>query len=108
MLTDLGELKTVMDELIVEGVSLEITGFAMDEVDQIVLDGQPAVHEKSPLEPNANTEPTARSGDVFQLGMHRLICGDARNASVLRSVMASDHARMIFIDEPYSVPMRGP
>jgi len=47
-------------------------------------------------------------GDVFQLGPHRLICGDATDPAVLAELMEGDvPARLILTDEPYNVKIAG-
>ena len=104
---DLGELRVVMQELIVENVSLEVAGFTLSEVDQIVLDDDPPLAEVGELEPAPDAKPVARLGDVFALGTHRLVCGDCRDLSVLRSAMQNDCARLILTDQPYNVPISG-
>jgi hypothetical protein len=102
---DLGQVKTVMQELIFEDVSLEVTGFTLEEQDQILLDGEPATIEIGPLEPEGKA--VARLGDVFVLGDHMVVCGDARDASVIGAVMGDDHARLILTDVPYNCKISG-
>lgn len=46
-------------------------------------------------------------GDIWLLGDHRLICGDATSAEVFAQLMAGDKAQMIFTDPPYNVPVNG-
>ena len=77
---DLGELKLELNELILEDVPLEISGFSQVEIDQISLDEEPHGHEEGPLEPGPALALIAKSGDVFALGPHRVACGDARDA----------------------------
>jgi DNA modification methylase len=104
---DLGALKIVFQELIVDDIALEVTGFTLDEVDQILLDDEPASVEVGPLEPEGTEAPVARLGAVFALGPHRIICGDARDPSVLAALMSGDEARLILTDEPYNVRIGG-
>jgi len=50
----------------------------------------------------------ARAGDLFELGPHRVVCGDATDPAVLRLLMRGDcPARLILTDEPYNVPIAG-
>ena len=49
------------------------------------------------------TEPISRRGQVWQLGRHRLMCGDATSASDVQTLMGGRHADMVFTDPPYGV-----
>src|SRR5262245_58232826 len=51
--------------------------------------------------------PVTRHGDLWQLGKHRLLCGDARETQQLAWLMAGERARMAFLDPPYNVRVRG-
>jgi DNA modification methylase len=64
--------------------------------------------EQGPLAPAPNAIPVARIGDIFELGPHRLICGDATDSSVIRQLMEGDApARLILTDVPYNVKISG-
>jgi DNA modification methylase len=104
---DLGELKFVIEELILEEVSLDVTGFTVGEIDQILLDAGPASTEAGPLEPETDQEAVAKLGDIYEMGSHRLICGDARDAGAVKAVMAEEQAQLLLTDEPYNVAIRG-
>ena len=104
---DFEELKVELDELVLENATIEITGFSPTEVDQIVLDQEYPGVEAGPLTPLPQAIATARLGDVFTLGEHRLVCGDATDPTVLGIVMAEEEARLVLTDEPYNVPVSG-
>ena len=60
--------------------------------------------EAGSLEPRPGAVPTARSGDMFQLGPHRVICGDARDPETLKRLMEGDEpARIVLTDPPFNV-----
>jgi DNA modification methylase len=101
------ELKVELDELILEAAPVEITGFSQTEIDQIVLSEEPSGVEVGPLAPSTQAVPTARLGDVFILGEHRIMCGDATNVDTLALLMTEGEARLILTDEPYNVPVAG-
>ena len=64
---DLDTLKLEFEELILVDAPIEISGFTLDEVDQVILgDGAPAV-ERGPLDPDAGATPVSRVGDVLPL-----------------------------------------
>ena len=49
------------------------------------------------------TEPRSKLGDLYQLGEHRLICGDSTDANVYNRLMDGQKADMVFTDPPYGV-----
>lgn len=86
-----------------EGLTIEITGFAVAEIDQITIDldgsNDPADDALSPADSPAVSQP----GDVWILGKHRLINGNARSADHVRLLMNGEEASMAFFDPPYNV-----
>ena len=74
---NLDALKIEFEELIVADAPIEITGFSGAEIDHIVLGDGAAGIEQGPLEPDSDAAAVARPGDVFQLGVHKVACGDA-------------------------------
>jgi len=105
---DLDELKIEFQELILADAPIEISGFSPDEIDQIVIGDELEVAEQGPLEPSPGAVAVAQLGDAFQLGPHRLICGDATDPMVLNRLTDGDPpARLVLTDEPYNVPIAG-
>ena len=87
-----------------------ITGFSIPEIDGILEDLAP----EDPGDPRDDVVPDpsncparCRPGDVWQLGPHRLICGDALDPGVVALLMEEERARMVFADPPYNVPIDG-
>ena len=102
------ELKLEMKELILENTPIEISGFSMPEIEQIIIGDEPAAIETGPLAPEPDAKPIVQVGDIFVMGDHRIICGDATDAGVLEILMSdTDKARLILTDEPYNVPVAG-
>ena len=52
-------------------------------------------------------EPKAKLGDVYELGGHRLICGDCTDVNVIDKLMDGQKADMIFTDPPYEIKATG-
>ncbi|WP_242650449.1 hypothetical protein [Cognatiyoonia koreensis] len=48
-----------------------------------------------------------RAGDIWALGQHRLICGDALDVRIVADLMHGEEAVMVFTDPPYNVPIDG-
>jgi DNA modification methylase len=104
---DLDALKIEFEELILLDAPIEITGFSPAEIDHVILGEAADGLEQGPLEPDPATA-VARVGDIFQLGPHRIVCGDATDSSVLARLLEGDaSARLILTDEPYNVKIAG-
>jgi DNA modification methylase len=104
---DLDALKIEFDELIVTDAPIEITGFSPAEIDHVILGDAAEGLEQGPLEPDSATA-VATVGDIFQLGPHRIVCGDATDPSVLARLLQGDaSARLVLTDEPYNVKVAG-
>jgi DNA modification methylase len=102
---DLDTLKLEIKELVLEDAPIEITGFSMPEIDRIIIGEKPAAVETGPLAPEPGAKPIVQVGDIFILGEHQVICGDATDPDVLETLMfGGDTARLILTDEPYNVP----
>jgi hypothetical protein len=86
-------------------ISLDITGFDIGEIDRLILD-DPASATEQPL-PALATEAVSRLGDVERLSNHRLVCGNARDETSYRSVLAGLKAACLFSDPPHNVPIAG-
>jgi DNA modification methylase len=90
---------------------VELTGFSLAEVD-FALD---AANEADPSAPDAPEDAVAtvagpavtRMGDLWQLGRHRLLCGDTRSAADMDALMGCDRADLLFTDPPYNVAING-
>lgn len=88
---------------------LGVLGFDPGELDLIIdeaapqEDGDPADEALPDIEEQAVTRP----GDLWQLGRHRIICGDVRDTSIVDALMQGAQARLIFADPPYNVPIHG-
>lgn len=104
---DFDELKPVFEQLILEEMPLEISGFSLPEIDQILIGDEAAAVEVGPLAPAPTATPIARLGDVFSLGNHLVVCGDSTDPSVLATLMGDDEARLILTDVPFNVPISG-
>jgi DNA modification methylase len=48
-----------------------------------------------------------RHCDIWQIGDHRLVCGDSTKSETYRALLGSEKAQMIFSDPPYNVPISG-
>jgi DNA modification methylase len=98
------ELPELSELLIGENLEISITGFAPAEIDQIAVDFENDVDPVDAVDEEwLPRSPITRLGDLWQLGQHRLLCGDARDPQVLRRLMGDVKAAMAFLDPPYNV-----
>lgn len=92
------------------GFDLGVTGFSIPEIDAFMEervpeeDGDPRDDE---LPERGTGERLCHEGDIWQLGRHRLICGNALVPIVVEDLMGGEKARMVFTDPPYNVPIDG-
>ena len=75
-------------------------GFDMD----ILNDEQEVVED---IVPEVPEEPKSKKGEIYQLGNHRLMCGDSTNADDVAKLMDGNKADMVFTDPPYGVSYTG-
>jgi DNA modification methylase len=95
-----------LPELLVEvDLDVSITGFEPAEIDAIHADFEEASNDPADeINHNCLDGPTVTQlGDLWQLGKHRLLCGDARSSSDLRRLLDGAPADMAFLDPPYNV-----
>lgn len=89
---------------------LTITGFETPEIDVLIgelsLDGDGEDPADTVPEPAAGPTVT-RPGDIWRIGPHRLICGDATIAETYAALLGTERAAMVFTDPPYNVPISG-
>jgi DNA modification methylase len=57
--------------------------------------------------PSSDREPISRRGDVWRLGPHCVVCGDALKADTYSAALGDEKAAMVFTDPPYNVPIAG-
>jgi DNA modification methylase len=89
------------------GLDLDITGFDPGEVDSVIGDFAESRFDSSDEIPDVEPTATAKLGDVFVLGRHRIIVGDARDRGVYARLMGPETAEMAFLDPPYNVKISG-
>ena len=94
---EFGELKDL-------GFDLELTGFDTNEIEKLFAGENPDV-EDDDFDLTAALEEAAfvLPGDVWSVGRHRLICGDATDAATVTKLMAGRKANLVLTDPPYNV-----
>jgi DNA modification methylase len=94
-----------------DGVGLDLLGFAEDELDRLLAGLDQGAADSADADEDAVAEPPAepvtRPGDLWLLGNHRLLCGDATNMADVARVLGGERADMCFTDSPYNVDYVG-
>ena len=98
---DVDELKIVLTELDDIDFPLLTTGFSSKELDQLLLDEPRS--EKPVPELDVEQVPVSRRDDVWILGQHRLLCGDAKLATSYDRLLGEDRVQLALTDPPYAV-----
>jgi len=103
-------LASELADLSAAGFDLALTGFSDDELAGLLSDIEdtadseeaPSIGEPTDEDiPEAPATPVSQPGDVWQLGSHRLICGDSTDPAVVAALMTGDQASLCFTSPPY-------
>lgn len=87
------------EELALAGWSEEdLSKYAVKQLAEIV-DEAPEVRE--------GVEPSSQLGEVYELGPHRLVCGDSRDATVWEKLLGDEKIQMVWTDPPYGIAVLG-
>lgn len=99
---DLDKLEMELSDL--NGFDFDMVQFGFDDIDfeepfDVIEDEVPEVDEEN--------EPITKPGDVWQLGRHRLMCGDSTDKQTVEKLMNGQKANMLLTDPPYNVAYEG-
>lgn len=104
-------LTSLLKDLSESGYDATLTGFDTAEIADLFGSGSMAnVHEDefdADKEMDAVEKPYTQPGDIWQLGRHRLICGDSTDAESIRRLMDGRLADIMVTDPPYNVNYQG-
>ena len=100
---DLPKLKDLLQELDTGEFDLELTGFDMDEIEDLMTQFHVPEEITEDEVPEPPKEPITKPGDLWLLGPHRLLCGDAAVAEDVERLMDGKKADMVFTDPPYNI-----
>ena len=92
-----------------DGFDLDIVGFTDEELEDLLRDPEETrdgLTDEDAVPDEQETAITA-PGDVWVLGDHRLLCGDATSMDAIQTVLAGGLADMVFTDPPYNVDYVG-
>jgi site-specific DNA-methyltransferase (adenine-specific) len=81
---------------------LDLLGFDSSELDKLLVNDEEYLTDEDEV-PEPPKEPKSKLGDVYQLGEHRLMCGDSTMIDQVEKLMRNQKADLIFTDPPYNV-----
>ena len=92
------ELESIID------IDMGDFGFDLDLVD---IEEKNADEYEDNFEPELPDEPSAKRGDIYQLGSHRLMCGDSTNMEDVQLLLNGESIDLLHTDPPYNVAFSG-
>ena len=105
-------LGEVLRELTLEDLdfNLDATGFEVAEIDLRIAALDAPIPKDDPaddLGPEAEHPPVSRPGDLWQLGEHRIFCGNSLERTSYTALPGLERAHAVFCDSPFNVPING-
>lgn len=89
---------TALEEELAE-IDMDMSDFGFFDEEDEELD----IHEDEDFEPEPPAQPKAKRGGIYQLGDHRLMCGDSTSAEDVQVLMGGRQADFVFTDPPWNV-----
>ena len=96
-------LKLELENLKELDFDINLTGFNIDELDDVFEEEKEI--EEDDFDCTPPEEPKSKLGDIYQLGNHRLMCGDSTSIDDVEKLMNGVKADMVFTDPPYGANM---
>ena len=104
------DLAEILQGLDASGVDIGLLGFTNDEVERfLALVGIGAQADDNGFDPTPPAEPASRAGDLYVMGPHHLICGDARDTATwsrLFTALGVETADAMWTDPPYGIDLQ--
>lgn len=104
---DDAQLAELLKDLAAADFEMPALGFGDVELALLLGEAEAVVDELADRAVQPPASPITRLGDVWQLGQHRLICGDSTKAETFEALLAPDRAVVIMTDPPYGMSYEG-
>jgi ParB-like chromosome segregation protein Spo0J len=106
---DNSKLEELLAELKETDIDLDITGFSFDEVDNILKDITGSKEDDFDIQQALDEidEPITKTGDIWILGKHRLMCGDSTIIDNVYKLTNKEKVKVLFTDPPYNMAFNG-
>jgi DNA modification methylase len=97
-----------LQELDGEDFDLSLLGFEAEELNALLnpIKETEGLTDEDAV-PDVPEEPKTKPGDIYQLGRHRLMCGDSTSIDAVEKLMDGNQVDLIFTDPPYNVAFNG-
>ncbi len=96
-------LSLELSDLASDEFDLSLLGFSEDALNELLHNSNDLGLVDEDAVPEVEPNPVSQLGDLWQLGNHRVMCGDATSAEVMTTLMDGQLADMVFTDPPYNV-----
>src|ERR1700722_755874 len=101
-------LRMELKDLQLEEFDLGVIGFSDEELAELLADDEVATGlTDEDAVPDVPERPVSVAGDLWLLGDHRVLCGDATDLKAVRKLVAGEQADLVFTDPPYNVDYEG-
>jgi DNA modification methylase len=100
---ELGDLAVLLPEC---DLDLDITGFEPAEIDALLGDFSDPEADPADAIPSIQQQPVSVAGDLWNLGSHRLLCGDALSPDSYQQLLGSELVQLTIADAPYNVKVK--
>lgn len=89
-------------------IDLALLGFDADELNALLnpVELTEGLTDEDAV-PDVPDEPVTKLGDIYQLGNHRLMCGDSTSIDAVEKLMDGERPDMVFTDPPYNIDYQG-
>jgi len=104
---DFAELQLELRDLIELDAPIEALGFTLPELDGLLLEDEPATKDEVINELDEGQTVVAELGDLWRLGEHLLVCGDALDPGVYQALLGRAQVTLVLTDEPFNVKIAG-
>jgi DNA modification methylase len=103
---DFSKLKLEFKDISKLDFNLDSLGFEKNELDDLIINEVKGFTDDDAV-PDKPKKPKSKSGEIYQLGHHRLMCGDATKEEDVKKLMNNKKADMVFTDPPYNIGFKG-
>ena len=103
---DHGKLVAIVNDLMATGIDMDLVGFTAEELSAMMPEPEDDGGKGDEV-PEPPIESQSKIGDVYELGVHRLMCGDSTSIDAVENLMKGERSNITFTSPPYNVSKQG-